>query len=112
MRYVAAISPSGPTCTHVLRSFGSPSIRSAIEPATRSMPSSRAIAARPGDRLAVERLGACAQVLSAAEHAPLLRQQHELRSAGRRIANEAIRRLEVASRVGRGSELNGRCAQR
>ena len=59
--------------------FARPSPRSAIEPATRSMPSSRAIAARPRQRRAVERLGAGGGLLRRAEHGPLLR-------AGRRAA--------------------------
>src|SRR3954449_2346871 len=42
LRYVARGSPSGPKCTEVLRPRSAPSTRSAIEPATRSMPSSRA----------------------------------------------------------------------
>ncbi len=108
LRYAAWISPSGPTCSDVLRSSSSPSARSEIEPATSSMPSSRAVAARPRrPRAAVERLRAGAQVLAAAEHAPLLGQHDELRAVGRGRAREAVRALEVAVEVGGAGQLDG-----
>jgi hypothetical protein len=68
-----------------LRSFSSPSTRSAIDPAIRSTPSSRA----------VERLGARPQVVAGAEDRPLLRQDDQLGALGRGRADVPVRAGEV-----------------
>ena len=96
----------------VLRSFSSPGTRSAIEPATRSMPSSRAIAARPRQRRPVE--GSAPARRSSARPSTDHFSGSTTSSAprGRGPAHEAIGRLEVAGRVGGGVELDGGGAQR
>ena len=63
--------------------------------------------ARPRHRRAVERLRARAQVVAAAERAPLLGQHDELRAVRRGRAREAVRALEVAREVGRAGQLDG-----
>ena len=112
LRYAARISPSGPMCSDVLRSSSSPSTRSEIEPATSSMPSSRATPRAHVIGGAVERLRAGAQVVAAAEHAPLLRQHDELRAVGGGRAREAVGALEVAVEIGGAGQLDGGDAHR
>ena len=66
--------------------------------------------ARPGHGGAVERLGAGLQVLAAAEHHPLLGEEHERRAVGGRDAHEAVGGLQVARLVGRRGQLHSRRA--
>ena len=81
--------------------------RSEIEPATRSMPSSRAVARAHVIAGAVERLGAGEQRLAAPQRAPLLGQDDELRAVGGGRAGEPIGALEVRVEVCGGGQLDG-----
>ena len=85
----------------MLKSFGWPSTRSAMLPASRWIPSSRAHEAAAVERRAVERLRAIAKRLGVAEHVPLLGQSDQLGPSARRLAHEALGSLEVAALVGR-----------
>jgi hypothetical protein len=62
---------------------------------------------RPRDAGAVERLGACGELLGAAEYAPLLRQHHQLGPTRRGLANEPVSGRKVAIGVLGGVQLNG-----
>ena len=83
-----------------------PATRSRIEPATRSTPSSRAIARAHAIAGAVERLGRRAQLLLGAHRRPLLGQHDQLRAVGRRRAREAIGDGHVRDLIGGGVELD------
>ena len=85
----------------MLKSFGWPSTRSGMLPASRWIPSSRAheaaavsVGPPSGSAPVVKRLGV-------AEHVPLLGQSDQLGTVGRRLAHEALGCLEVAALVGR-----------
>ena len=73
---------------------GSPP-RSAMLPASRWMPSSRAQRAGGGEARAVERLGAGRQLLAGGEQVPLLRQGDELGAVGGGGAHQALGGGEV-----------------
>jgi hypothetical protein len=91
----------------VLRTRVAPSTCSAIEPAIRSMPSSRAAPAAHVSAGPSSGSAPGGGLLGRAEHRPLLGQHDERRARLRGGAGQAIRGLEVAVAVRRGCELHG-----
>ena len=93
--------------TLVLAPRTAPSTCSAIEPATRSIPSSRAAPRAQPSAGAVERLRACRGLLGRPQHGPLLRQHDQLGTARGGRARQPVGRFEVAVAIGRRAELHG-----
>ncbi len=94
--------------TLVLESSSTPSLRSLNDPATRSIPSSAAIARAHDTACTVKRLCARDHLLARAHHRPRLRQHHQLGASTGRLAHQPVGGLQVAVDVVGGVQLN-RC---
>ena len=85
--------------------------RSATEPATIAMPSSRAQPCTAVEPRAVDRLRGCAQLVGRAERLPALGQQRDVGAGGRGAPHETLGGREVVVGRGPGAQLDARDAR-